>query len=1499
MKNETCNLTSNLYSPRFEHDACGIGAVVDTQGRPSHETVDRALKIVEKLEHRAGKDASGETGDGVGILVQISHRFFSAVLAELGVTVGQARSYAVGMFFLPQDRILRARRQKLFEILAEKAGLPVLLWRPVPVEPGILGQRAVDCMPSIWQPILARPADAESDLEFDRRLYIMRREFEQSVSDTYVASLSCRTIVYKGMFLVNQLRLFYPDLQDERFASAIALVHSRFSTNTNPSWERAHPNRLLLHNGEINTIRGNLSRMLAREETMHSPPLDHVMEKILPVVDPSGSDSAMLDNALEFLLYSGMDLPKAVMLTIPEPWSQNRDMPRAIQDMYHYYATMMEPWDGPAAILFSDGDVVGACLDRNGLRPIRYYLTDDGTVILASEVGVLDLPPEKIVRKSRLGPGKMLLLDTRTGQVREDEAIKSGYAAAHPYGEWLDRSLVSLRDLPSPNRKVPHNSQALRDKLYQVFGYTYEDIIQSILPMARGGHEPTMSMGTDIPLAVLSQRQQSLFSYFKQLFAQVTNPPIDALREEIVTDTTVYVGSDGNLLQDAPENCRVLEIKNPILTGGDLLKLKAMNMPGLRSATLSLLYYKNASLERALDHLFVSCDRVYREGANVIILSDRGIDENHVAIPSLLAVSALEQHLIRTKKRTAVSVILESGEPRDVHHFAALLGYGARAVNPYLAHEAIGELIDKDLLDKDYASAVDDYDQAILRGVVSIAAKMGISTIQSYQSAQIFEAVGIHKDVIDRYFTNTISRVGGIGLPDIAAAVTQSHDAAFDPMELTTDPTIDSGGFQKLRSGPNAEVHRYDPQTILTLQQAVRSGSYETFQAYTALADRSTLSLRDLMDFRTDCTPIPLEEVEHVESILRRFKTGAMSYGSISLEAHECLAQAMNTIGGKSNSGEGGEDPARLGTDRNSAIKQVASGRFGVTSRYLVSAKEIQIKMAQGAKPGEGGHLPGRKAWPWIAKTRCSTPGVPLISPPPHHDIYSIEDLSELIYDLKNANKYADISVKLVSEAGVGTIAAGVAKAGAQTILIAGHDGGTGAAPKNSIYNAGLPWEIGLAEAHQTLIQNGLRSRVKLEADGKLMSGRDVAIACALGAEEFGFATAPLVALGCIMLRACNLDTCTMGIATQNPAMRKHFQGKPEYVVNFMTFLARQLREILASLGLRSVEELVGRTDLLCPRPQQSDSPGSKLDISAMLTPPQRTGGFRAQDVYDFQLEHTLDETVLLGLLAGKKLPVLSVSSTSRAFGTLLGAEITRRFGDTLAEDTYRVRCRGGAGQSFGAFAPSGLTLELEGDSNDYFGKGLSGGKLILYPDPKSSFAPEDNVITGNVALYGATGGKAYLCGTAGERFCVRNSGAVAVVEGVGDHGCEYMTGGQVVILGPIGRNFAAGMSGGVVYALDVDHDLYRRVNKEMVSMEPLTEKHDIAALKALLAEHLAATGSLKATRILQHFDACLGDFKKIISRDYSAMKERIAAYEAKGLSREQAELEAFQKGAE
>ena len=1499
MRDDKTRPAAPLYDPRFEHDACGIGAVVDIKGRKSHQTVDDALSIVEKLEHRAGKDAQGKTGDGVGILLQISHRFFTREAAKAGTALGGEGDYGVGMFFFPQHALRRNQAMKMFELIVEKEGMDFLGWREVPVRPQVLGQKALDKMPRIVQGFVRRPENAARGLEFDRRLYLVRREFEHSSGDTYVASLSSRTIVYKGMFLVGQLRQFYPDLQDEDYVSAIALVHSRFSTNTTPSWERAHPNRLILHNGEINTIRGNVDRMLAREETMRSPVWEGNLDKVFPVVDVNGSDSAMLDNTLEFLVMSGMELPLAVMVCIPEAWRHDTGLSRARRDLYRYYAAIMEPWDGPAAILFSDGDQVGAVLDRNGLRPARYYVTDDDRLILSSEVGVLDLDPAHIVKKSRLEPGRMLLVDTHQGRIIGDDELKEGYAARCPYGEWLDRNLVHLKDLPIPNHRVETGSPRRRAQLQKAFGYSWEDVKDAILPMARTGAEPTAAMGADIPLAVLDRRDRPLFDYFRQLFAQVTNPPIDAIREEIVTDTTVYVGDDGNLLEERESNCRVLQIHNPILTSVDLMKIRSMDRPGFQVETVSLLYFKSMPLKRALDQMKIAADRAYRQGANIIILSDRGVDENHVAIPSLLAVSALEQHLVRTRKRTAVSVILESAEPRDVHHFAALLGYGARAVNPYLAQETIGQLIDEGLLDKDFGAAVDDYDKAILKGIVKIASKMGISTLQSYQSAQIFEAVGVAKDVVDEYFTNTVSRVGGIGLSDIEQMVDRNHSRAFDPLGLEVDLTLDSAGTHKARSGQ--EDHMYSPQAIHLLQQAARTGDYSLFKEYSALVDdeNSPHTLRGLMEMKYLDDPIPLEEVESVDSIVKRFKTGAMSYGSISQEAHECLAQAMNLLGGKSNSGEGGERPERLRDHRCSAIKQVASGRFGVTSEYLVSAQEIQIKMAQGAKPGEGGHLPGKKVYPWIAKTRYSTPGVALISPPPHHDIYSIEDLAQLIFDLKNANRRARISVKLVSEAGVGTVAAGVAKAGAQVVLISGWDGGTGAAPRTSIHHAGLPWELGLAEAHQTLIQNGLRSRVVLETDGKLMTGRDVAIACMLGAEEFGFATAPLVTLGCVMMRVCNLDTCPVGVATQNPELRKRFQGKPEYVVNFMRFIAQELREHMARLGVRTVEELVGRTDLLKQRDR-----ATPVDLSTILDNPYIGEEYKAHfdrlDVYDFELEKTVDQSILLERMGSalkkgqKKQLSLEVTSTDRAVGTMFGSEITRLQGQGLAEDTFTVRCTGGGGQSFGAFLPQGLTLELEGDANDYLGKGLSGGKLVVYPPKAARFRAEDNVIIGNVALYGATSGKAFIAGQAGERFCVRNSGAVAVVEGVGGHGCEYMTGGRVVVLGETGKNFAAGMSGGVAYVWDPRRDLYLRLNKELVSLEPVEQPHDLEELRSLIAQHVAATGSEKGRAILEDFEHSAAQFKKILPRDYGQMLRAMARCEARGLSRDEAEMEAF-----
>ena len=1508
MKDKNVLLKSKtLYEKSFEHDNCGIGAVVNIKGIKTHKTVEDALKIVENLEHRAGKDAEGKTGDGVGIMTQISHRFFSKVCKELGYDIGKEREYGVGMFFFPQDELAKRQAMKMFEIITEKEGLKFLGWRDVPTHSTILGKKAIDCMPQIIQCFIKKPTNIEKGLDFDRKLYIVRRTFEQSNDNTYVASLSSRTIVYKGMFLVGELRRFYDDLQQKDYESAIAVVHSRFSTNTNPSWQRAHPNRMIVHNGEINTIRGNADKMTAREENMESEYLKNEMYKVLPVINGEGSDSAMLDNALEFLVMSGMPLPLAVMITIPEPWSNDRAMDQRKKDFYQYYATMMEPWDGPASILFSDGDVMGAVLDRNGLRPSRYYITSDGYMILASEVGAIEVDPSIVVKKDRLRPGKMLLVDTVKGVIVDDEHLKMDYATRLPYGEWLDSNLIKLSDLKIPNKGVVRFTREELLRNMKTFGYNYEQLKTMILPMAQTGSEAISAMGSDSPLAVLSKQYQPLFNYFKQLFAQVTNPPIDAIREEIVTSADVYIGAEGNLLEAKPENCKILKVVNPILTSTDILKIKNMQIEGFKTETISMLYYKNTSLERAIERLFVEVDRAYRDGANIIILSDRGVDENHVPMPSLLAVAALNQHLVKTKKRTSIAIILESGEPREVHHFATLLGYGACAINPYLAQDAIKYMIEQDMLDKDYYAAVSDYNDAILHGIVKIASKMGISTIQSYQGSQIFEAIGLSEEVISKYFPNTISRIGGITLKDIEQDVDILHSKAFDPLGLDVDLTLDSIGSHKERAGK--EEHLYNPLTIHLLQNSVRNGDYEEYKEYSSALNKehSLFHLRNLLDFKfKEDGGIPIEEVESVDSIVQRFKTGAMSYGSISKEAHEALAIAMNTLKGKSNSGEGGESLERLtigldGKNRCSAIKQVASGRFGVTSRYLVSANEIQIKMAQGAKPGEGGHLPGKKVYPWVAKTRHSTPGVGLISPPPHHDIYSIEDLAQLIFDLKNANRQARISVKLVSEAGVGTVAAGVAKAGAQVILVSSADGGTGAAPRNSIYHAGLPWELGVAETHQTLIQNDLRDKVIIETDGKLMTGRDVLVAALLGAEEFGFATAPLVTLGCVMMRVCNLDTCPVGVATQNPELRKCFKGKPEYVVNFMRFVAEELREYMAKLGIRTVNELVGRTDLLVQKKNLLNNRANQIDLSRLLNNPyEGKGDFGKKNIYNFELEKTVDEKILLkklgaALKSGQKRGIeVDVTNIDRSLGTIFGSEITRMFEDKLEEDSYTIKCNGSGGQSFGAFIPKGLTLELIGDSNDYFGKGLSGGKLIVYPSKKAPFKAEDNIIIGNVALYGATSGKAYINGIAGERFCVRNSGATAVVEGVGDHGCEYMTGGRVVILGTTGKNFAAGMSGGIAYVLDENRDLYTRVNKEMISLEEITNKYDVLELKEMIKDHVAYTNSEKGKRILEHFGEYLPKFKKIIPHDYKRMLNTIVQMEEKGLSSEQAAIEAF-----
>ena len=1503
-----------LYDPRFEHENCGIGAVVNMKGETDRSVVDNALKIVETLEHRAGKDAEGKTGDGVGILLQISHTYFSKVAKELNIPIGDKREYGIGMFFFPQTKAKYEKAMKTFEQVLKEENLEFLGWREVPVNPSVLGSKARESMPHIMQAFIKKPKNCEKGIAFDRKLYVARMVFEKRETETYVVSCSSRTIVYKGMFLVKQLRLFYEDLNSPDYHSAIGIVHSRFSTNTNPSWQRSHPNRMMVHNGEINTITGNVDKMLSRENILKSDVLGDRMKDIVPMLDVRGSDSARLDNTLEFMMMSGMDLPLAVMATIPEPWQHIPTMSREKKAFYQYYATMMEPWDGPASIIFSDGDIMGAVLDRNGLRPSRYYLTDDGKgnryLVLSSEVGALEIPSDVIVKKERLHPGKMLLVDTVKGELIEDETLKNDYAKRQPYGEWLDHNLYPLADLKIPNKRPFRYHGMELKRLQRAFGYTYETMYSMMIPMALNGGEPTAAMGVDVPIPPLSKQNPPLFDYFKQLFAQVTNPPIDSIRESVITDTTVYLGAAGNLLKEEEANCRVLKVENPILTSLDLMKIRDSHIEGLQTADISMLYTKDTSLADAISNLYAQADAAHDAGAAILILTDRGVDQEHIAIPSLLAVAALETYLVRTRKNTAVSLIVETAEPTEVHHFATLLGFGASAVNPYLALDTLYEMTNTGELDKDYSQASKAYIQAVVSGIVKIASKMGISTIQSYQGSKIFEALGIAKSVCEQFFPDTVSRVGGIDLQDISNRSLALHDAAFDPNGLMTEEEVRSIGTHKARS--NQEEHLYNPETIHLLQQATWRDDYNLFKQYTACLneEHKHVTLRSTLDFRfAEDGGIPLEEVESVESIMRRFKTGAMSYGSISQEAHECMAMAMNRIGGKSNSGEGGEDLERIVTsgsavDKCSAIKQVASGRFGVTSKYLTSAKEIQIKMAQGAKPGEGGHLPAKKVYPWIAKTRHSTPGVALISPPPHHDIYSIEDLAQLIYDLKNANKRARISVKLVSEAGVGTIAAGVAKAGAGVILISGYDGGTGAAPSSSIHNAGLPWELGLAETHQTLIMNGLRSKVVIETDGKMMTGRDVIIAAMLGAEEYGFATAPLVTMGCVMMRVCNLDTCPAGVATQNPELRKRFKGKPEYIINFMRFIAQEMREYMAKLGIRTMDELIGRSDLLVQRSFPADSKESKIDMSNILTNPYVGKNvpqhFHPKDAFDFKLAETIDETTIIPAMQEalakkkKKTLKLNVSNLNRTLGTLFGAEITRKYYNTLEEDTFTLQCKGSGGQSFGAFIPKGLTLELEGDSNDYFGKGLSGGTLVVYPPKDAKFQADENIIIGNVALFGATSGKAFIAGVAGERFCVRNSGATVVVEGVGDHGCEYMTGGCAVILGKTSKNFAAGMSGGIAYVLDEESDLYTKLNKALVGFSKVTHPEDVAQLKELITEHVARTHSVRGQEILDQFDAYLPKFKKIVPHDYAKMLRSIRQFMDQGLPQEEAKIEAF-----
>ncbi len=1504
-----------MYDPALERDACGIGFVARTDGQKSNGILKMALQILINLDHRGARGADPHTGDGAGIMMQVPHNFLKEKCADEGFELPPAGRYAVGMFFLPWDDGARLRCMHLLEEVVRRKGQRFLGWRPVPTDENVPGRTARAAQPSVWQAFIAPGKPEMDEMTFERKLYVIRKavtkEARKALKGTgtfYACSLSSRTLVYKGMLTPQQLADYYPDLKDERIETALALVHSRFSTNTFPSWERAHPYRYIIHNGEINTLRGNVNWMHARQNLCRTELFGAELEEILPVIEPEGSDSAMFDNCLEFLHLCGRELPHAAMMMVPEPWTNHSEMGDKKKAFYEYHSCLMEPWDGPAAIVFTDGRVVGALLDRNGLRPARYWVTDDGLVILASEAGVLDVPPEKIVLKDRLQPGRMLLVDTREGRIVGDEELKERYASAKPYRRWLAANLLALEDLKAEVQEKPIPLEEIYHK-QAIFGYTQEDLTKILEPMARDGVEPVGSMGNDSPLAVLSDRPQPLYNYFKQLFAQVTNPPIDAIREELVTSIEMIIGSEGNLVDPGPECCRRIRLKRPVLTDEELAKIKYIRHPHFQTVTLPALFgepFNGGALEAALEELFARADEAIAGGANILVLSDRGASPSMAPVPALLALSGLHHHLIRRGTRTKVSIVVESGEPREVHHFACLIGYGASAVNPYLAIASVEDLCRRGFLNGiQPKKAVENYVKACVKGIVKVMSKMGISTVQSYCGAQVFEAVGISRQVVDRYFTWTPSRVEGIDLEVIAKEARQKHLAALEG-DCRAGDLLRPGSAYQWRYGE--DDHLFNPATIALLQEACRKGDYALFKQYSALVNSQRNTLRSLLRFKWSPSPLPIEEVEPALSICTRFKTGAMSFGSISAEAHEALAIAMNRIGGKSNTGEGGEDPARYvpdpnGDSRRSAIKQVASGRFGVTSEYLVNSDEIQIKMAQGAKPGEGGQLPGRKVYPWIAKVRGTTAGVGLISPPPHHDIYSIEDLAQLIYDLKNANPQARINVKLVSEVGVGTIAAGVAKGKADVILISGCEGGTGASPRSSISHAGLPWELGLAETHQTLLLNGLRDRVVLETDGKLMTGRDVVIAALLGAEEYGFATAPLVVLGCVMMRVCHLDTCPCGIATQNPELRKNFRGDPQHVENFMLFLAEEVREIMAKLGFRTVNEMIGRTDVLEVDPAlKAHWKAAGLDLSAILWQPRvpEEVGRHCRIKQDHGLERCLDYRVLLDLCRPalekreKVYARLPVKNTDRATATMLGSELTRRWGGKgLPDDTITLHFSGAAGQSFGAFLPRGITLILEGEANDYLGKGLSGGKIILYPPPGAKFLPEENIIAGNVAFYGATGGEAYIRGRAGERFCVRNSGLNAVVEGVGDHGCEYMTGGHVVVIGPTGRNFAAGMTGGIAFVLDEDGTFERRCNKEMVLLERLSRK-EAALVKEMIANHVRYTASERGKLILEKWEDYWPRFVRVIPVDYKRVLAALERARAAGLSGNEAIAAAF-----
>ena len=1519
------NRKAGLYDPQFEHDACGVGFVAHIKGVRSHEIVEQGLQINENLKHRGACGCEKNTGDGAGILLQVPDRFLRRVCAERNIELPEEKHYGVGMLFLPPDISQRRAIEDICRQMIQAEGQKFLGFRKVPTNNESLGETARSEEPVVKQLFVGRGKEITSEIEFEHKLFIIRRRITKRVKYTagllgsnyfYFSSLSCRTIVYKGMLLPEQVGEFYPELHDPDMESAIAMVHSRFSTNTFPSWDRAHPYRFLSHNGEINTLRGNVNWMKAREKNILSRVFGDAIEDIKPVILEDGSDSGILDNVFEFLVLSGRSLAHAAMMIIPEPWAGNKAMAPDKKAFYEYHSCLMEPWDGPASVAFTDGTQIGAVLDRNGLRPSRYYITKDDLVIMASEVGVLDIEPERILRKNRLQPGRMFLVDTAEGRIISDEEIKSTIASAEPYAEWIGRQMIDLETLPDhPLMKNPDEDKYSLTARQKVFGYTQEDISLQIMPMSRNGVELVGSMGNDMPLAVLSNRPKLLYDYFKQLFAQVTNPPIDSLREEIITSTTVMLGTEGNLLEAEELNCRRLRLPYPVLSNADLEKIRGIDKPGFRAVTLPIFYdveCDGKGIETAMQDLYRQSEQAIAQGVNLIILSDKGeIERDRAPIPALLAISGLHNFLVNAGLRMKVGLVLESAEPRTVHHFAMLVGYGAGAVNPYMAFETIRSLVGSGQLALDEKSAVKNYIKAAVKGIVKTMAKMGISTIQSYRGSQIFEAVGLNSQLVDLYFTRTPTRIEGIGLDTVAEEVRKRHASVFPPSGNKVDRGLASGGERKWRY--NGEYHLFSPEAIHLLQHSCRTGNYELFRKYESLIDDQSqhlCTIRGLMEIKFPRTSVPLDEVEPAEKIMKRFKTGAMSYGSISQEAHETLAIAMNRIGGKSNTGEGGEDPARFvpdanGDSRMSAIKQVASGRFGVTSEYLANATEIQIKMAQGAKPGEGGQLPGSKVYPWVARTRHSTPGVGLISPPPHHDIYSIEDLAQLIHDLKNANRHARINVKLVSTVGVGTIAAGVAKAHADVVLISGHDGGTVASPISSIMHAGMPWELGLAEAHQTLVLNNLRSRIVVEADGQLKTARDIVVAAMLGAEEFGFATTTLVVMGCIMMRCCQDDSCPVGVATQNPELRRHFKGKPEDVVNFMRFLAEGVREYMARLGVRSLDELVGRTELLGMKKSVDHWKAHGVDLSKILY--QAEAGENQPGYCTMEQEHGLEESLdLTTLLAicepaikrGEKVESsLPISNINRVVGTITGYEVTKAYGASgLPDDTIHLKFSGSAGQSFGAFIPKGMTLELEGDANDYIGKGLSGGRIVVYPPRTATFVPEENIIVGNVGFYGATSGEAFIRGMAGERFCVRNSGLKAVVEAIGDHGCEYMTGGEVIILGPTGRNFAAGMSGGVAYVYDASGTFGDNCNHDMVGLYPVEDPMELAGLQASIEKHADLTGSTLAEGILDAWSSARERFVKVLPHDYKRALEAMREVELQGMTGEEAVMAAFEK---